>query len=187
MDMIPQLPRPEREYNWQDKIFTQDNVLTPEECAELIEWAKGPNSGLHKGIPRHNYWKSSFHTTQLVDTKLHEKLQPLWHSIIDHFKFDIDFIEEYELKCYGPGDFFDAHTDLNYSLTNNLERKITLSINLSDPSEYEGGKFTNMGLVMNTTQGSCSAFPSFFRHQIYEVTQGERWSMIGWAWGPYWR
>ena len=187
MAIIPQRSKPKPESNI-NKLFTRKHVITPAQCQELITWAKSDVSGLHRGIKKHNLWDSKFLTTQVpLSNPIHDHLQTLWADIIKHFGFDIDFVEEYEIKCYTQGDFFESHTDNSFTITNDLDRKLTLSINLSDPSSYQGGKLVVRETDIDNKLGSCSAFPTFFRHHVDTVTQGERWVLIGWAWGPYWR
>ncbi len=62
-----------------------------------------------------------------------------------------------------------------------------MSVQLSNPSDYEGGEFIIAGNSFKLSIGSVLAFPSFFSHNVDLVKNGTRWSLIGWAWGPYWR
>ena len=188
LEMIPNLPRPERIYDWNAKIFTKSNVFPPYVCDEIIKFALSEHSGLHRGVRKHNLWDSAFDTCQVeLDTEIHILLQPIWKEIIKFYNFDIDFVEQYEIKRYGPGDFFDPHTDNTYGMTVNTERKISMSIQLNQSNEYEGGDLDVMSIVSSRDRGSMTVFPSFFRHEVTPVTSGYRWVLIGWAWGPYWR
>jgi len=74
-------------------------------------------------------------------------------------------------------------------------RKISMTVNLTDPSEYEGGdlKFdfgehTNEGeqfveAIEARDQGSVIIFPSFIPHCITPVTSGTRKSLVMWTLG----
>ena len=85
-----------------------------------------------------------------------------------------------------------------------------MTIQLTDPDEYEGGKFQwlepngqydsmkrgslnlNMDESIRTLPFSCQAlgsmclFPSFLYHQVTPVTRGTRVSIVGWYNGPPW-
>jgi PKHD-type hydroxylase len=72
-------------------------------------------------------------------------------------------------------------------------RKLSLSVQLSDPASYEGGdfEFTDVGQSPNPvnirTQGTTIVFPSISYHLVKPVTKGTRYSLVGWYEGPQWR
>ena len=66
------------------------------------------------------------------------------------------------------------------------DRKISFSIQLSDPDDYEGGELLlNHGndCVVSKTKGSMTLFPSFTVHEVKPVTKGIRYSLVGWVVG----
>ncbi len=81
---------------------------------------------------------------------------------------------------YGENDFYNMHMELNPMA---LSRKITFIINLSDPSEYEGGNITFLNVDANPTelneQGTCLVFPSYIPFSIDKVTKGNRKMIVG--------
>lgn len=77
---------------------------------------------------------------------------------------------------------------------NKSDRKLTFVLQLSDPSEYDGGRFEfggNVPLQLDPKdflpKGSILVFPSLFQHRVTEVTRGTRHSLVGWIEGPKWR
>jgi predicted 2-oxoglutarate/Fe(II)-dependent dioxygenase YbiX len=66
-----------------------------------------------------------------------------------------------------------------------LERRISMSIPLNDPIEYEGGnlEFCIDTIISSPTQtkGNAIAFPSFISHRVTPVTKGRRYSMVVWC------
>lgn len=73
-------------------------------------------------------------------------------------------------------------------------RKISMTCNLSNPEDYEGGDFrfdlgphAGEGQYVNCTeikpQGSIIVFPSHLYHQVTPVTRGMRYSLVMWAIG----
>ena len=66
-------------------------------------------------------------------------------------------------------------------------RKISFSINLNDPSEYEGGnlEFAHLrGKLFSKNKGSITFFPSILTHRVTPVTKGLRKMIIGFIEGP---
>jgi hypothetical protein len=77
-------------------------------------------------------------------------------------------------------------------------RKISMTVNLSDPKEYEGG---NLKLDLGPhvkgerykvfddirPQGSAIFFPSFTYHCVTPVTSGTRYSLVLWYLGKPWQ
>jgi PKHD-type hydroxylase len=71
-----------------------------------------------------------------------------------------------------------------------IQRKLSVSILLNDPSEFEGGELQFTGVdncKVLTKQGSIVVFPSFVEHLVTPVTKGVRYSAVTWASGPAFR
>ena len=66
-------------------------------------------------------------------------------------------------------------------------RKLSVSIQLSDPASYEGGDLEiNMGSFSKTAardKGALIIFPSYALHRVHPVTSGERHSLVAWIVG----
>ena len=66
-------------------------------------------------------------------------------------------------------------------------RKVSLVVQLSDPSEYEGGELhLKTGSGETTTpnmRGTVIVFPSYLLHRVTPVTSGLRKSLVLWAGG----
>ena len=84
--------------------------------------------------------------------------------------------------------FYDWHTD--FAGIRPL-RKISISIQLSRPEDYDGGDLELMyGIqpqALDRTRGALIAFPSFMLHRVTPVTRGTRWSLVAWILGARWR
>jgi PKHD-type hydroxylase len=69
-----------------------------------------------------------------------------------------------------------------------ISRKLSLVLQLTDPSEYEGGNLQVLigsePLNVEKRRGLICAFPSFTIHQVTEVTKGSRQSLVVWLSGP---
>lgn len=70
-----------------------------------------------------------------------------------------------------------------------LTRKLSVSVPLVDPSNYDGGELQfNDGGTPSVSQeaGVAVVFPSFVLHRVTPVTRGRRYSMVAWIGGPSW-
>ena len=68
-----------------------------------------------------------------------------------------------------------------------ISRKLSMAMQLSDPSEYEGGElqiFTGgQPQSIPKKRGLVAVFPSFTLHQVTPVTKGSRQSLVAWISG----
>lgn len=114
-----------------------------------------------------------------------------------NFKFKLDSMEMIDFLEYheGKDEHDDEHGHGKY--TKHIDgsihstRKLTFSIQLSDPSEYEGGELllwgenTDKPFVANKQKGSITFFPSYILHEVTPVTKGTRRSIVSWIHGPH--
>lgn len=107
------------------------------------------------------------------------------------FCVDIAGVEaNVQLARYDSGNrgFYDWHTDFAGIAP---RRKISLSIQLSRPEDYDGGDlellYGNEPQRLDRTRGTLIAFPSFMLHRVAPVTRGVRWSLVAWIIGNRWR
>ena len=106
------------------------------------------------------------------------------------FNFDVDYIPDAQFGEYSKGSFYNWHHDVNWQGTSMYDRKLSVVIQLSDPTTYEGGNFEFQDVetpVNFRTQGSILVFPSYLPHRVTEITDGVRHSLVDWLEGPRWR
>jgi PKHD-type hydroxylase len=107
------------------------------------------------------------------------------------FNFDLTgFGEPFQYTVYtGNNDHYTWHVDKG--IVNDMPRKLSLTVQLSDPSEYEGGVLElqtgNTPVPMAKTKGLVVAFPSWILHRVTPVTAGTRRSLVIWTGGPSFR
>jgi predicted 2-oxoglutarate/Fe(II)-dependent dioxygenase YbiX len=106
-------------------------------------------------------------------------------------QYDIASVpERIQLAVYDAKDqgFFEWHMD---AVPSDMTRKISISVPLNDPAEYEGGVMEfNQGtsaIRMEQARGVPIIFPSWLVHRITPVTAGKRYSLVAWIRGPNWR
>lgn len=105
-----------------------------------------------------------------------------------HKKANIQFTEYHGSE----GGHYSWHHDINWSRDDGLDRKLSITVQLSDPSEYEGGDFSfsevqNPDAQQAKAKGTVLVFPSYLNHAVSPVTSGVRKSLVAWFEGPKWR
>ena len=108
----------------------------------------------------------------------------------ERYWFDLlGFQQDLQLTRYSEGDFFEWHLD--FGAGGISARKLSMTIQLSDPDEYEGGdlQFMINQKVVNAPRekGTIIIFPSFIIHRVTPITKGVRQSIVGWVSGPPYR
>jgi hypothetical protein len=106
---------------------------------------------------------------------------------IAEWNFVVTSVEPLQIGKYTAGSHYDWHSDLSIPDANNITRKLSAILFLSDPKDYEGGEllFKDFELAnKRPSQGSLIVFPSFFSHKVAPVTAGERFTAVCWATGP---
>lgn len=110
----------------------------------------------------------------------------------DLFLYDIDAIQSLQYTIYSAKSkqFYDWHTDSG-SAYNDYVRKISGTILLSTPDEYEGGEFEiinkggnpNEADKFKPNKGDIVLFASHMPHKVHPVTKGTRKSLVFWVIG----
>lgn len=98
-----------------------------------------------------------------------------------------EYSQEYQGEYKSHHDVFWMNNDPKY------HRKLSCVIQLSDPSEYDGGDLEiyntqhSIDIDNRRSQGTAIFFPSFYTHAVTPVTRGKRYSLTAWFDGPKWR
>ncbi len=111
------------------------------------------------------------------------------------FGFDISYLEDIQYTIYNGTDqgYYDWHHDTFWAGNTSFDRKISVTIQLSDPTEYEGGQFLLDPMYEQpdpkalAQRGTVFCFPSPIRHTVMPVTSGVRKSLVAWIEGPKFR
>lgn len=105
-----------------------------------------------------------------------------------HFDFEIaGIMHGLQLLEYTSNEtkqHYDWHVDIGGD--SSYGRKISMVVQLSDPSEYDGGELQvdeGKPVTMPKERGSVILFPSYMRHRVTPVTRGTRWSLVIWVQG----
>lgn len=105
------------------------------------------------------------------------------------YQFDLrGFFQGAQVATYAPGGHYDWHMDVGSGSYSN--RKLSMSIQLSDAADYDGGDLEFMAATDQPTPrdiGTLVVFPSFLVHRVAPVTRGRRVSLVSWISGPAFR
>lgn len=166
-----------------------EKAFTPEECKKIIKIAK--DKGLIKGTTRD---KSDIRESEICWLYSSDNLDWVFRKITDivlnlndrFFQFDLHGLNEgLQFTNYkAPSNKYGKHIDKSF---NSLIRKLSLSIQLTNPKEYEGGELflyeEEKGTEMKKEQGTLILFPSYILHEVKPVIKGERNSLVSWVTG----
>ena len=110
----------------------------------------------------------------------------------EFYNFDLyGFVEDMQYTVY-EGDVSGHYTwHLDISGCSTAPRKFSLVLQLSDPSEYEGGHLQVQTepepATVTKQKGLVTAFPSWTLHRVTPVTSGVRRTLVVWVAGPQFR
>ncbi len=180
-------------------------AFTPEECQEIIKtaseaaWEEGLVGG-HGGpgefmkVPKVRSCREQRLPVQNNGYPVSRIVAELCQANSDGWKFELSGLVEDDLPWImrydaGGAGHYDWHVDLGQAA--NASRKLAFSLQLSDPSSYDGGdlSFHNMNLdpAMVRQIGMMTIFPTYWLHRVSHVTRGIRYAVVGWVHGPSFR
>jgi len=168
-----------------------DQAFTKEECERIIEI--GEKQGFTKASTKEKKGQSS-RDSDVIFLYPSDDLNWAYRRMTDiitslnerFFKFDLfGATEGFQFTKYtAPGGKYGRHID---SSPNYLVRKLSFTLQLSDPKDYSGGElclhYDPKPKVMKKEQGHVVVFPSYTLHEVRPITQGTRYSLVSWITG----
>ena len=139
------------------------------------------------------------HVTFLDEQWIYSLLQPFVREANHkaNWNFNWDWSEPMQFTIYKKNQHYDWHADTFPKQDKDGKvRKLSVSLNLSDPKDYEGGLLEfdfrnqnkNPSFIRQCKEilpkGSLVVFPSFVFHRVTPVTKGTRYSLVMWNKGP---
>lgn len=185
--MIPVTGKPNITINLEHTIIEHDSIIPHDLCDIIIRDALDNN--LQRGKSKNEHlWKAQFDSTLILNENhlIYKSLNNFWNEFVNKTGTRIDFIEYYEVKKYSIGDYFEPHRDNYFVLDDKIDRKLNLIVQLSARNDYTGGDLLVGDRIVCRNKGSLILFPATYIHQVTKITKGERYSLIGHAWGPNW-
>ena len=183
---------------WQNETFTDNELTAITQYGENLELETGIVIGADGESTTSPNRQSSvkFFQPDGNNNWIFEKISRTISLINDrYYGFDLTGYDAVQYTEYGTvGAKYDWHMDTimgpNKSDKMVQTRKLSMTMPLNDPSEYEGGEFQiqtglpEEPLVVEQKRGTAIIFPSFMLHRVTPVISGVRKSIVVWAVGP---
>ena len=123
---------------------------------------------------------------------IYDRVQKVARALNDRvYQFELSgFSENLQYTVYhgAEGGYYGWHVDQGPLRT---RRKLSLSVQLTDPSLYEGCDLEFQGGNKLETaprdRGAVIAFPSYVLHRVTPCTKGTRKAIVAWTTGPQFR
>ena len=182
------------------------SYLNKETCNKIIQdvqllpWQDGLiGNGEGQEVKQDDYRRSKIKFIHDGDWRFQYIFDFLWKTALiankDFFQFHVsrlNYIQFAEYDASYLGEYKDHHDVFWLNGDDFYHRKLSCTIQLSDPSEYEGGDLELIGVNNEPLkedirmQGTVTYFPSFMRHKVTPVTRGRRYSLTAWFEGRKW-
>ena len=216
-----------KQFHYIEKYFTDNEVEKIIRHTEDVKFSEaqigGPNEervSVKKGFSQHvketSGVRESKRRTNIKWIEVTEDNEWLYDKIIAcvhdannyNFGFILQSIEVLQFGSYDSKDlgFYGKHKDIypHHRKEVNMSnlRKLSVSVQLSDPSEYEGGDLIlypeieasmksyhekDNHYIMPKSKGTIIFFESDSLHEVTPVTGGNRKSLVTWINGPNFR
>lgn len=169
-------------------------AFTPQECQTIIALGQEfEQLQANVGSNELQDFDLSYRNSQIHWMAENDKTSWIFNRVISLYKQANSFykvnttgISFLQVTQYPTGGKYEWHEDIGTGLIS--KRKLSLSVQLSNPDDYDGGdlEFLNPSPHQSQFRGQGNAiiFPSFLAHRVTEVTRGTRWSLITWVFGP---
>jgi len=171
-------------------VATAKNFLSREECKKIIDYSES-HANFDEGVVNTSGDNSSLRNSKVTFLPAVEenmwffnRLESAIKQLNQAYKYDlVGLYEGVQIASYSNGGNYGNHIDIGPG--NTSTRKLSLSIQLSDSDDYEGGELEFMNVEQNSERaiGTLIAFPAFLQHCVTPVVKGKRYSMVAWVHG----
>ena len=192
------------EFYYFENAFTDEEIKTIQKEAMRVPPESGTtgdsdtaNDGIRKSEVRWLYGNAPYTNGKKVYTGddfewlykrlwtiIEEANRNVWNFNLSHGR---DAIQHTIYK--EGGGHYDWHMDAGHGMQRH--RKVSLTVQLTDPDDYEGGKLQlwrgQNPLDAPRGKGTVVIFPSYMMHRVSEVTKGTRESLVLWVGGDHYR
>lgn len=168
------------------------NVFSPQECEQILTLANDESlitGRVGEGEVIDSIRKNEIcfiESSDLRNSWIFERCaEVINHVNYEFFHFDLQKIEILQIGKYKSDDsgYYGKHIDAHRQ--SGTFRKLSFSVQLSDPNEYEGGELLlHLGqepTVAPKEKGCATFFPSYTLHEVTPITKGTRYSLVGWV------
>ena len=189
------------EPKWKSWIIqTTTPIFTPDQSRQIIECGRRQKpEQAQVGMNKPGGGTDTSKRVTTISWVPFKEMEPMYVDLnnfiqkanLNHFGFDdIRITEPAQFTEYPQGGFYDLHMDCDTNMAHEPPvRKISMTLLLNDPSEFEGGHL-ELGAKNNFAklkQGHAICFASFINHRVQPVTRGVRQSLVVWFGGKPFR
>jgi PKHD-type hydroxylase len=171
---------------WNSNVFSPEQLDAIVEIGKRAELFKASTYGSQSDKNR-NSFVSFIYPNEITSWIFAKMAESINHINNEFFGFDLTGMEQgLQFTRYtAPGEHYDWHIDKGYMTPT---RKLSVSVQLSDPDDYKGGDlqllFGRQPTSVKRERGFVTFFPSYVLHRVRPVTQGTRYSLVCWVSGP---
>jgi len=190
-----------KEPKWKSWIIqTTTPLFTPDQCRQIIECGRSrPPQKAQVGMGKPGGGTDTNKRVTTISWIPFKEMEHMYRDLDrfiqaaneNHFGFgDIRVTENAQFTEYPVGGFYDWHMDCDTNMAHEPPvRKISMTLLLNDPSEFEGGhlELGAPGKFGELKQGHAIAFASFINHRVQPVKRGVRQSLVVWFGGKPFR
>ena len=212
--------------NLKNYYYYFQSALSPKLCDEIINYGKqhqaemavtggyARSGKMSKKDLNNMQKKRKSDIVWMADRWIYKEIHPYIHQANRDagWNFEWDWSESCQFTKYGVGQYYGWHCDSwdqvyqrdkledgTYPPDHGKIRKLSVTISLNDPTEYEGGNLEfdfrnqvdwerNKKKAIKSCEeirprGSIILFPSFVWHRVAPVTSGTRYSLVIWNLG----
>ncbi|MBV9549781.1 MAG: 2OG-Fe(II) oxygenase [Alphaproteobacteria bacterium] len=187
-------------YAYLAPLLVSENAFTPAELDVIV--AHGEGLGLerssiaygdgHVGDNPMRICRQAWMPRDAASAWIYDRLERVARHLnaqVYHFELS-GFSDLFQYSVYhgSEGGHFGWHID---QVRGAAHRKLSFSLQLSGPDEYQGGELVIHGggqpATAPKTRGALVAFPSYTLHRVTPVTAGTRRALVFWTAGPPFR
>lgn len=183
--------------SFMDKYVVYNNLFTPEECDQLIRLSE--KLGMTQSVVGTENAKvvQKIRRSKVAWIPKHEEYAWIYQRISDamseanermYWFYLTGFREQIQISLYDAEEegHYGFHMDCGSGF--GAKRKLSMSVQLSGPDDYEGGDMqfliVNEPETLTKAKGTGVVFPAFMEHRVLPVTKGKRYSLVIWIAGP---
>jgi PKHD-type hydroxylase len=171
-------------------------MFTVDQCNEIIStsgnWVEGTVQKFNTSMTDQKHRSVEISKKNLPEEVLEYIFEKIFHINKFSFRYHLEGYEPHDLPrvfkySADRGDHYVWHRDTLSVPNKDSERKLSFSIQLSDPNSYKGGDLEfmpDMPGIFKRAQGNICIFPSFLTHRVSPMTEGVRHVIVGWIHGP---
>ena len=172
---------------WRNNLFTDEELDAIIRIGTQTELEKASTYGPVQDDKNRNSFVQFLYPNEITNWIFARLAGAINEMNRQFFQFDLTGMEQglQFTKYTAPSEHYDWHIDKGYMTPS---RKLSLSVQLSDPKDYKGGEFEMLfgrkPQKVRRERGMTVFFPSYTLHRVKPVTQGTRYSLVAWISGP---